>query len=377
MLSSNDEIIISTENHLANVTPWLTAAGSVGAKVKWWHIARLERNEKEHGKRKGPICESHDLRSLLSRKTRILAISHASNILGQIRDVKSICELAKECSDGFAHVVVDGVAAVPHLYPSVSTSGVDWYAISCHKLFGPHLGALCGRTAVVELLSKARGDTEPCKETLYKLMETGTINYEACAGIQGLGLYFRALASFSDQRSLSGLLQTRNQSTEPRQDRHEHLSPQHCSTCHELLVSDNNHELTEGDVVEAYNRIRCAESPLIDALRKGLASCGNVRIMENKDTTSLAKLPVFSFTHRLIPSSDIVEKCAAVGIVCRQSTFLSTAALQDAFGFGAGCLHSKDLLCGCEGVVRISLAHYNTIEEVNQLIETLESLPNW
>jgi len=375
VLSRHDEVIISTENHLANVTPWLMAARAVGATVKWWCVDASENMKLQQGDEAN--YKSHDLCNLLSNKTRILAISHASNTLGQVRDIKTLCQLAKKRSGGYAHVVVDGVAAVPHLCPAVSTSGVDWYAISCHKLFGPHIGALCGRRDVVSLLDTTHGDSEPCDDTLYKMIETGTISYEACAGIQGLGQYFKALASFSDEQPLSDSLQTRNQCTESRQDRCENLSPSRSSTSNEPSAESDDMELTERDVREAYARIRLAESSLVDLLYKRLKSCDNVRIIESKGTTCLAKLPVFSFLHRLIPSSEIVRRCGVAGIVCRQSSFLCTSALQEAFGFGAGSSQCDEVSQACEGVVRVSLCHYNTATEINHLMETLESSPNW
>ena len=372
LLSSGDEVIVSTENHLANVAPWLMAASSAGAKVKWWYVEGLA-NTKRH-ERKELEC-SHDLRNLLSNKTRILVVSHASNILGQVRDIKTICMLAKECSGGYAHVVADGVAAVPHLSPSVSSSGVDWYAISCHKLFGPHIGALCGRRKVVESLG-TKIDGHPCDETLYKMLETGTINYEACAGVYGLGRYFRALATFSDHQPASTPLQTRNQCTEAQQDRRENPLPQR-SSHRSLAAESNGEELTARHVAEAYNRIKMSETPLINVLYKRLKSCDNVRIIESTGNICMARLPVFSFLHLRIPSSEIVQKCSDAGIVCRQSSFLSTDALQESFEFGAGSRQREDALRTNEGVVRVSLVHYNMLNEVNHLMETLESLPQW
>ena len=314
------------------------------------------------------VVISRHLCDLLSNKTRVVAVSHVSNILGQVRDLEAICKLAKDVSGGYAHVVADGVAAVPHVCASLATSGVDWYAISCHKLFGPHLGALCGRRGVARLLGDA--DTCSADETLYKLFETGTTSYEACAGVHGLGRYFRALATFSVDIELSYAQQTRNQCTGAHQDRFENPSPQRQQSREPDAEMDETNELTNQVVAEAYNRIRLVESPLVDLLHKRLGSSIHVHIVESEELLSLKKLPVFSFIHRLIPSSEIVRACNDAGIVCRQGTFLSTAALQKAFGFGPES-------CREEGVVRVSLAHYNTTAEVNRLMDTLESLPSW
>jgi selenocysteine lyase/cysteine desulfurase len=374
LLSRNDEIIVSTENHLANVTPWLSAAQTVGAKVKWWHVEGPDFGMNRHISVEGPSCRSHDLRELLSSRTRVLAVSNASNVIGEARDLNALCELAKKRTNEFVQIVVDGVAAVPHVSPSLSDSGVDWYGISCHKLFGPHVGALCGRKAVVKLLDPIGNHS--CDEDLYQILENGTSNYEACAGVHGLGRYFRALARFTnrehDETLVPDPLQTRNQCTESRCDRHEDLRQTHCSN--EVSVGSEDFELNERDVSEAYKRIRISEAPLVELLHTRLKSCGAVRIIAS-GTASLAKLPVFSFLHRFIPSSVIVRKCHDHGIVCRQSSFLSTVALQEYYGFGSQGNDNQSRKD--DGVVRVSLAHYNKASEVEFLMDTLESLPQW
>jgi selenocysteine lyase/cysteine desulfurase len=133
--------------------------------------------------------------------------------------------------------------------------------------------------------------------------------------------------------------------------------------------------LNELDVNKAYERIRISEAPLVELLRTRLKACSAARIIESSGTVSLVKLPVFSFFHRFIPSSEIVRKCRDHGILCRQSSFLSTAALQEYYGFGSP--RTGYLLRVDDGVVRVSLAHYNTAAEVEFFIDKLESLPQW
>jgi selenocysteine lyase/cysteine desulfurase len=213
-------------------------------------------------------------------------------------------------------------------------------------------------------------DTSIGDETIFKLFETGTTSYEACAGVEGLGRYFRALATFSVDEKFSDPLQTTNQCTGARQDRCENPSLRRPSCELVTELDETKEELSNQVVAEAYNRITFVEMPLVELLRKLLCSSIHVKIVESEERPSLKKLPVFSFVHRLIPSSDIVRACNDAGIVCRQGTFLSTAALQKAFGYGAESYRK-------EGVVRVSLAHYNTTIEVKRLMEKLESLPNW
>ena len=81
---------------------------------------------------------------------------------------------------------------------------------------------------------------------------------------------------------------------------------------------------------------------------------------------SMERLPTVSLIHNEIPISQIIAACDANGIVCRCSTFLCTEHLARDFSFDYS-----------EGVLRVSLAHYNTVHEIQSLIQTLESIPGW
>ena len=149
-LRGDEEIVIATDNHLANVTPWINLASNTGAKIKWWLCTGQLSSFSSFN------CDtettSTDLSSLLTPQTRIVALSHCSNILGAINDVKRIAiEIKARCPH--ARIVVDGVALVPHAFADLEDSEIDWYVVSCHKLFGPHLGGLCGRSEAVEEIS--------------------------------------------------------------------------------------------------------------------------------------------------------------------------------------------------------------------------------
>lgn len=197
LLSVTDEIILSTENHCANFDPWVRAAKESGATLKLWTpFGTPGPTEVDN-----TICSSQ-LAELVTPATRIVAIPHASNVLGQIRDLESLSSLIKAQSEGYADIVVDGVAAVPHYFADLKHHrNVDWYAISCHKLFGPHLGALYGsRRGAVAHFAHATGSSPGAVDDdalLHQLFESGTINYEACAGVVGLGRYLVSLATFS------------------------------------------------------------------------------------------------------------------------------------------------------------------------------------
>lgn len=339
-LKKSDEIVISSENHLANVKPWVQAASTVGATVKWWNPSAA------------PIEE------VLSSRTRLVAVPHCSNILGQIIDVISIRKAVDQVTLGAAHVIVDGVTAVPHCFAAVDEMDVEWYVVSCHKLFGPHLGALCGRSSAVEkIVFKGEKPTD--------VLEIGTVSYEACAGIQGLGEYFGQLSMYSSDRCNQSSFteneqkarQTSNQSSSEgilRKSRNE------------AIEESTALRLTTAGVKEAYRLIRLVETPLVDLLLTCLERSTKVRVIENSGVKLVSRLPIVSFRHAEIPSSTIVEICNKAGVVCRCGTFLCTGLLQNDYDFD----YTNDIL-------RFSFAHYNCSYEVQYAIQVLESLPGW
>jgi len=314
-LQPGDEIIISAENHLANTTPWLDAAQAVGATVKWWYSSGCN--------------DIETLEALLTKKTRVVAAVHVSNILGLERNIRKLCRVVHQVTASRAHVVVDGVAAAPHMFAAVDDAGPDWYAVSCHKLFGPHLGVLCGKKAPFS--------------TPFRL-ELGTVNYEACAGIVGFGQY---LAYISELASTSAHVS--------------HSSPEDADCSCSTPVLDRT------AVQRAYKLFGAIEAPLFTTLRSIIANCRKARMIEAERSDEKArKLPIICFVHQELSSSQIAQACVKAGIACRNGTFLSCEYFQ--------LQHRID---PSEGVVRFSLAHYNTPSEVNRLKHVLESIPGW
>jgi len=356
LLQKEDEIVLSTENHLANVNPWLMAAKVVGARVKWWAPTRATKSNVDSN----DDAISTELQYLLSPRTKILAVSHASNLLGQIRDISTLRAIADKFTGGKAHLVVDGVAAAPHWYPNLSDrKDADWYVVSCHKCFGPHLGALCGsRQTAVKEICHAAGISEHCDTSIQRLFEIGTVNYEGCAGIRGLGQYCAELAVVPLNHS--SLQQSAFQSPQegPR------FSPRDAGKQRISRL-----ELTSDAVVEAYRRIRMSEQSLVTQLLQFLGRSPKVRIIEIDEShlSCVARLPVVSFVHKTLNSSEIVKVCARHGVACRYGDFLSNEH----------CLRDFDVSHVEDGVVRFSLVHYNTSSEIEEVATILEAVPGW
>lgn len=141
LLQAGDEIVVCDWAHESHIAPWVLAAEISGAKVKWCHIDR---------KGGGALPSPVDIAKLCGDKTKVVALTHVSNVLGTVYDVKEATKLIKSVS--VADVVVDGVAFVPHMVPHVESIGCDWYVYSCYKAFGPHTAAIYGSTQALNKL---------------------------------------------------------------------------------------------------------------------------------------------------------------------------------------------------------------------------------
>jgi cysteine desulfurase/selenocysteine lyase len=149
-LAPGDEIIVTEMEHHSNLIPWQMACRDHGAVIRAVPV----------------IGEGYlDLDAfgrLLSSRTKVVALTHVSNVLGTINPVARLAEQAHGVG---ALVLVDGAQAVPHLSVDVSALGADFYAFSGHKMLGPTgIGVLYGRRAVLDRLEPAWGGGEMIKE---------------------------------------------------------------------------------------------------------------------------------------------------------------------------------------------------------------------
>ena len=148
-----NKVVLSEENHTANLLPWIDANRRVGATVRWWTSPRIGsavRGDDNGNSGGGEGCSCRDktpkLLRLLTDRTRAVAVSHASNILGRVRDVRAVVRAVRSVSPS-AHVIVDGVAAAPHVPPDVcrgrgeggtgggwDRTGTSYLATSCSGL---------------------------------------------------------------------------------------------------------------------------------------------------------------------------------------------------------------------------------------------------
>ncbi len=135
-LKAGDEVVITEMEHHANLVPWVVLTQKKGAVLKRIPITLC-----------GHLDLSH-IEDIITEKTKLLALTHMSNVLGTITPVTELAELSRQRG---ALVLADGAQAAPHLPVDVQSLGVDFYAFSAHKMLGPTgVGVLWGRREILE-----------------------------------------------------------------------------------------------------------------------------------------------------------------------------------------------------------------------------------
>ena len=163
---AGDEVVVTRLDHDANVRPWVQAAAAAGVRVRW---ADPDRTTGEL-----PV---EAVAAQLSERTRVVAVTGASNLLGTRPDVPAI---AQAVHDAGALLHVDGVHLTPHAPVDVRALGADLFACSPYKFCGPHLGVLAADPALLETLHPDK--LLPSTDAVPERFETGTLPYELLAG---------------------------------------------------------------------------------------------------------------------------------------------------------------------------------------------------
>ncbi|MCD4525571.1 cysteine desulfurase-like protein [Nocardioides sp. cx-173] len=160
-----DEVVVTRLDHDANIRPWVLAAERAGATVRWLGFDPV-------------TAELDDLGPLLSERTRLVAVTAASNLFGTRPDVAATAAQAHEAG---ALVYVDAVHLAPHSPVDLAALGADLLAVSPYKFFGPHLGALVAEPALLEGLRPDK--LLPSSDAVPERFELGTLPYELLAGV--------------------------------------------------------------------------------------------------------------------------------------------------------------------------------------------------
>ncbi len=161
-----DEVVVSRLDHDGNVRPWVQAAEARGVTVRWIDF------DPETAE-----LTPADLEAVLSDRTRLVAVTAASNVLGTMPDVAALTELAHRAG---ALVYVDGVHYAAHEAVDVAALGADFFACSPYKFGGPHCGVVAADPALLETLRPDK--LVPSTDAVPERFELGTLPYELMAG---------------------------------------------------------------------------------------------------------------------------------------------------------------------------------------------------
>lgn len=161
-----DEVVVSRLDHDANVRPWVIAAKERGATVRFADFDPAT----------GELTPD-DIAAVVTERTKIVAVTAASNLIGTRPDLPAIAEIAHRVG---ALLYVDGVHATAHVLTDLPASGADFWVCSPYKFLGPHHGVLAARPALLETLRPAK--LLPSTDDVPERFELGTLPYEMLAG---------------------------------------------------------------------------------------------------------------------------------------------------------------------------------------------------
>jgi cysteine desulfurase / selenocysteine lyase len=186
-LKEGDEVIISNLEHHSNIVPWQLICEEKKAKLKVIPVS-------QHGE-----LNLEAYKTLLTSKTKVVAVNHASNSLGTINPIKEIIRLAHEAG---AVVLIDGAQAGAHIVIDVQDLDCDFYCLSSHKMFGPTgTGILYGKRALLEAMPPYQGGGEMIKDVTFEKTTYNDLPYKFEAGTPNIGdvIAFREAIEFINE----------------------------------------------------------------------------------------------------------------------------------------------------------------------------------
>lgn len=299
-----DEIIVTVSDHESNIGPW-DSLREYGVEIRVWPVDR-DSLELDLGV----------LDSLMNERTRLVAVTHVSNILGTVNPVADIARFVHERG---ALICVDSVAYAPHREIDVQALDVDFLVFALYKVYGPHYAVMYGR---YDLLAELDGLYHYFygKEKVPTKLEPGNANYELAYSSVGIVDYLALLGGADASASV------RSQ-----------IARAFCDiTDHEMIIGEQ----------------------LLDYLR-GRKDC---QIIGRPSADDTERVPTISFKVTGQESGEIARRMDEHKIAIRFGDF-----------------HARRLIefLGLErdgGVVRVSMTHYNTVGEVDALITALDTV---
>ena len=298
-----DEIIVTDTDHEANIGGWMRLQ-QAGAVVKVWHVNR-----------DSLALELDDLDRLLSSRTKWVALTWASNILGTVNPVRDVARRVHAIG---GCVCVDAVAYAPHRLVDVQASGADVVVFSFYKVFGPHYAVMWVQRELL-LSLPSLNHFFIGKDVLPYKLQPGNVNYELSYGCIGI---------------------------------HEYL----CDVGSSLGASGNARQRMQA----AFDAFERHEDQLAERLLSWLRGRRGVRIIGQPAAKGGERVPTISFVVAGNAPEAIVKHVDRFDIGIRHGDFYAKRLIE-ALG-----------LAPQGGVVRVSIAHYNTAAEIDRLIRHLD-----
>lgn len=317
-LRRGDEVIVTDQDHEANISPWRSLSRE-GVVVREWRL-----------RPESAALEVEDLQRLVGDRTRLVCVTHSSNILAQVMPLEQIAAIVHEAG---ALLVADGVSYAPHHAVDVKALGVDVYTASLYKLFGPHLGLMyvarehhdkLDNQSFQHLPALYRRIQRPGSPNYLRIaLNPGLVNHESVAAAAGIADYIDALYRhhFHDAEA-DAWLRTR----------------------------------------QVFGLIETHESALATHWTGWLREQGTLTSLGGDAAETDVRSPLWSLLSRTESPAALAQRLADRDIAVQSGSFYAWRCLQ-ALGIDP-----------VQGVLRVSLAHFNTIPEIDRLIEALRDV---
>ena len=298
--TSGDNLVVTRLDHDGNVWPWVRAAEEAGVEVRYL----------DFDPDKGCRLAVETLGELMDKRTRLVAVTHASNAVGTIVDVAAVVETAHA---GGALTYVDAVHYSPHGLVDVAATGTDFLVASAYKFFGPHTGCLYGRYEILDELDAYKLRPAPVKPP--GKWETGTQSFESLAGVAAAVDYLASLGTGDGLRE---------------------------------------------QIVSAMGEIGDHESKLARRFLKGLNLLDGATLHGMPFATG--RTPTFAISLDGVPPAEVAKALGDEGIFVWDGDYYAVEVM-DRLG-----------VADRGGLVRVGFVHYNTTEEVDRVLHALASI---
>jgi len=318
-LQPGDEIVVTTLDHDANVAPWL-ALQEHGVVIRTVDV---------HSK--DVTLDMEDMRAKIGKRTKLVALGYASNAVGTINDVATAIDWAHQAG---ALAWIDAVQYAPHGPIDVQTLDADFLVCSSYKFFGPHLGILYGKSEHLQRFPAYK--VRPSSNVIPDRWETGTQNHEGLAGLVGAVDYLALLG--------------REQSV-------------HYSDTFNVDAASRSYSNRQRELKLAMQAIMDYERELAVQLLAGLREIKGLRVYGITNPQDITRrVPTVACTIEGYSPRELAEYLAAQGIFAWDGNYYALGVMER---------------LGLEehgGALRLGMAHYNTLDEIDRVLGVLEGL---